>query len=120
MDKEMLLNNLDKLHTTDMGVDRIKNNLGLVVEDVVEWCKQKIENPSCQITRSGKNWYAEIDNCIITVNAHSYTMITAHKVKPCDINVGDFLILADSRRFEGNVEIKKEREDGLCFSEALR
>ena len=31
--------------------------------------------------RKGKNWYITIDNCIITVNAYSYTVITAHKVK---------------------------------------
>ena len=33
------------------------------------------------ITRSGKNWYVNIDNCIITINAYSYTIITAHKEK---------------------------------------
>ena len=33
------------------------------------------------ITRNGKNWYISIDACKITVNAHSYTIITAHKEK---------------------------------------
>jgi len=33
------------------------------------------------IGRQGKNWYAQIDGCIITVNASSYTIITAHKEK---------------------------------------
>ncbi|MDR1592225.1 MAG: DUF3781 domain-containing protein, partial [Prevotellaceae bacterium] len=27
------------------------------------------------------NWYVSVDNCVITVNAHSYTIITAHKTK---------------------------------------
>ena len=31
------------------------------------------------IWKSGNNWYVMIDNCVITVNASSYTIITAHK-----------------------------------------
>ncbi len=77
----MLVSNLDKLHTTPMGVDRIKRNLGLDVSDVVAWCRNKIASPDCIITRQGKNWYAAVADCVITVNAHSYTIITAHKVK---------------------------------------
>ena len=78
---EMLLSNLDKLHTTEMGIDRIKRNLNLDNEDVVLWCKEKIKDSNCLIIRKGKNYYATINNCIITVNAHSYTIITAHKLK---------------------------------------
>lgn len=77
----MLVSNLDKLHTTPMGVDRIKRNLGLDSGDVVAWCRSKIALPDCIITRRGKNWYAAVADCVITVNAHSYTIITAHKVK---------------------------------------
>lgn len=77
----MLVSNLDKLHTTPMGVDRIKRNLGLDVSDVVAWCRNKIASPDCIITRQGKNWYATAIGCVITVNAHSYTIITAHIVK---------------------------------------
>lgn len=78
---DVLLSNLDKLHTTKMGVDRIKNNLSLNVKDVVSWCKDKISDTECQITRKGKNWYATVGDCIITVNAYSYTIITAHRIK---------------------------------------
>lgn len=77
--KEILLNNLDKVHTTEMGIDRIKRNLKLDIENVVKWCVNKIKDENCKITKIGKNWYAEIDGCIITVNAYSYTIITAHK-----------------------------------------
>lgn len=59
----------------------IKKNLSLNVENVIEWCKEKISLSNAEITRKGKNWYITIDNCIITVNAYSYTVITAHKVK---------------------------------------
>ena len=76
-----LLENLDRLHTTELGVIRIKKNLSLNVENVIEWCKEKISLSNAKIIRKGKNWYITIDNCIITVKAYSYTVITAHKVK---------------------------------------
>ena len=39
--KNDLLENIEKLHTTPMGVDRIRRNLSLGddVKDVVEWLK---------------------------------------------------------------------------------
>ena len=81
MDKEILLSNIDKVHTTEMGIDRIKKNLGLDTDDVVEWCKNKVLDEGCNICRQGKNWYCEIDNIKITINAYSYTIITAHIIK---------------------------------------
>lgn len=75
-----LIKNIDKLHTTEMGVERIKRNLSIETDDVVAWCKEKILNKDALIERLGKNWYATVDNCKITVNAHSYTIITAHKI----------------------------------------
>jgi hypothetical protein len=38
-----LLANLDKLHTTDLGAERIKGNLNLRTDDVVLWCKKAVE-----------------------------------------------------------------------------
>ncbi|MCR4889267.1 MAG: DUF3781 domain-containing protein, partial [Ruminococcus sp.] len=35
----MLLSNIDKLHTTELGVQRIKKNLNIDVSDVVGYCK---------------------------------------------------------------------------------
>ena len=35
-DKKILLDNIDKIHTTEMGVDRIKRNLKIDTADVVE------------------------------------------------------------------------------------
>ncbi len=75
-----LIVNLDKLHTTEMGIDRIKRNLQISVEDVVKYCYDKILNDTAIIERKGKNWYIIVDNCKITVNAYSYTIITAHKI----------------------------------------
>lgn len=77
-DKQELLNNIDKIHTTVLGIDRIKKNLNLTTTDVVEYCKNKIMDKDCNIYMQGKNWYCEIDNIKITVNSYSYTIITAH------------------------------------------
>lgn len=76
-----LLLNLDKLHTTDLGIIRIKRNLSLDINDVVAWCKEQIQNPDALIARKGKNWYVNVHDYVITVNAYSYTIITAHKIK---------------------------------------
>lgn len=75
------LQQLDTLHTTELGVLRIKKNLRLQEEDVVEWCRERIKKQEAQIIRKGKNWYIDIEDCVITVNAHSNTIITAHKKK---------------------------------------
>ena len=37
-----LLENINKLHTTELGIIRIRKNLNLDTDDVVEWCKNKI------------------------------------------------------------------------------
>lgn len=76
-----LLKSLDKLHTTELGIARVKRNLSLDTDHVVEWCKDKINSTNAVITRKGKNWYVNVDDCIITVNAYSYTIITAHREK---------------------------------------
>ena len=76
-----LLNNLDKVHTTEMGVDRIKRNIEVDVDDIVAYCIDKIKQENAVIERKGKNYYVSVDGIIITVNASSYTIITAHKGK---------------------------------------
>ena len=79
-----LIMNLDKLHTTELGAERIRRNLGVEVVDVAEWCRQRIKGAE-QIARRGKNWYIQNENAIITINAHSYTVITAHRDKEPEI-----------------------------------
>ena len=76
-----LLRNLDKVHTTEMGVDRIKRNIEVDVEDIVAYCIEKIKQENAVIEKKGKNYYVSVDGIIITVNASSYTIITAHKEK---------------------------------------
>ena len=79
--KEIILKNIEKIHTTEMGIERIKKNLNLNTNDVVEYCKNKVLDKNCNIYKQGKNWYCEIDNIIITINSYSYTIITAHAKK---------------------------------------
>lgn len=80
MKKEEFLSNINKVHTTEMGLNRIKKNLKLDETDVVEYCKNKIVDKNCNIYKQGKNWYCEIDHIKITINSYSYTIITAHKI----------------------------------------
>ena len=75
-----LIANLANLHTTELGDMRIRKNLCLADVDVVSWCKEKIKNAN-NIVRQGKNWYVHTEDTVITVNAHSFTIITAHKAK---------------------------------------
>ncbi|MDR1182140.1 MAG: DUF3781 domain-containing protein [Bacteroidales bacterium] len=73
-----LIRNIGLLYTTELGIERIKRNLGLRTDDVVAWCRQSILSTE-NIQRRGKNWYVYTSKCVITVNAHNYTIITAHK-----------------------------------------
>ena len=79
--REELLQNIDKVHTTQMGIDRIRKNLNLTTNNVVEYCKHKVLDGNCVIYKQGKNWYCEIGNIKITINSFSYTIITAHIIK---------------------------------------
>lgn len=81
LNKDILLSSIYKIHTTEMGIDRIKKNLKLNTNNVVEFCKNKILDKNCNIYKQGKNWYCEIDNIKITINSYSYTIITAHLIK---------------------------------------
>lgn len=74
-----MLNSIDKLHTTKLGVERIKKNLN-INGDVVNYLKNKILDKNCVITKKGKNYYCMIDNIVITVNSYNYCIITAHLV----------------------------------------
>ena len=75
-----LLFNINKIHTTPLGIDRIKNNLNLNNINVVDYCKQIIIDKNSIIIKKGKNWYCKNNNIIITINSYSFTIITAHKI----------------------------------------
>jgi hypothetical protein len=79
-DKVKLISSLDKIHTTELGKERIKKNLCLTDDDVVKWCIKNIKDKNSVILREGKNWYITVNDYVITVNVYSFTIITAHKV----------------------------------------
>ena len=74
-----LTQNLEKIHTTPMGADRIRLNLNLRTNDVVAWCKNAVKQAD-MIIGQGKNWYVYGGGVVITINASSYTIITAHRI----------------------------------------
>ena len=57
-----LIENIDKLRTTVMAAERIKRNLQIDTDDVVQWCTTQILDGAADIEKRGKNWY-------VTVNA---------------------------------------------------
>ena len=77
--KNELLKNISKVHTTEMGAGRIRKNIKLGDIDVEKWCREKISDVNTTISKTGKNWYVCNEDVVITVNASSYTIITAHK-----------------------------------------
>ena len=72
-----LIDNVDKLHTTDLGIKRISNNLN-ISGDVVDFCKRMVLDINSKIYIYGKNYYCENGNIRLTINKRSYTIITAH------------------------------------------
>lgn len=75
-----MLTRIDELHTTPMGIERIKKNLSIDT-DPVQWCRNAILCPDAVIERKGKNYYIKAKGAVITVNAYSFTIITAHRIK---------------------------------------
>lgn len=47
-----LLENINKLHTTELGIIRIRKNLNLDTDDVVQWCKNKITDSNALIIKT--------------------------------------------------------------------
>ena len=72
-----LINNIDLIHTTKLGEERIKKNL-CITGDVVLFTKKVILNEESIITKVGKNYYVELNNMTITINSYNYSIITAH------------------------------------------
>lgn len=78
---DLLLKNIDKIHTTLLGDKRIKKNLILEKDiDSVEFCKEIIQDKETNITHIGKNYYCLYKNIKIVINSYSFTIITAHTI----------------------------------------
>ena len=79
MYKKVLIENIDNIHTTEMGVGRIQKNLG-IDEEPVGYCISKLKQENAIVEKEGKNYYVNVDDCRITINSSSFTIITAHKL----------------------------------------
>lgn len=78
---DLLLKNINKIHTTLLGDIRIKKNLKLEKNiDSVEFCKEIILDKEISITHIGKNYYCLYKNIKIVINSYSFTIITAHTI----------------------------------------
>lgn len=80
-DAASLIANIERLRTTPGGAERIRRNLLLGSEDAVEHCRGLILAQGAGISRSGKNFYIRSRGIEITVNAYTYTIITAHRLR---------------------------------------
>lgn len=86
---DSLIKHIDEIHTTPMGCDRISKNLKLYNEDVVLWCKNAVINANL-IKHLNKNYYVYYFDAVLTINARSFTIITAHKISPRIREIYDF------------------------------
>lgn len=81
MYKKLLIDSIDKIHTTELGIKRIAKHLDIKENSALEYCKKKILEEGCNVFKKGKNFYCKVDNIVITINSHSYTIITAHIIE---------------------------------------
>ena len=78
LDHSMLLSNINNLHTTKLGEERVKKNLNIKTCNVINYLKSIIENDDAVVYKKGKNYYCYAMNIIITINSYNYCVITAH------------------------------------------
>lgn len=77
--KKELIDNINKIHTTELGVERIRRNLDLKTDNVVEYCIELIKKENNKVKKNGKNYYITYKDIELTINASSFTVITAHR-----------------------------------------
>ena len=80
-DKKILLDNIDKIHTTERALKESERNLKIDTVDVFAYCKNRALDQKCNIRKQGKNWYCEVENIKNTITSNRYTIITAHIIE---------------------------------------
>lgn len=78
-EKEVLYSNIDLIHTTKLGIERIQKNLK-IDGDVIKFLKNKILKNNSIVYKKGKNYYCEIDDIRITINSFNFCIITVHYI----------------------------------------
>lgn len=72
-----------RLHTTVMGAERLRRNLGLhdlSDNELMTAIRQLVSDPAATIERRGKNYYVTSRHCLVTINASSHTVITGRRI----------------------------------------
>jgi ribosomal protein S18 acetylase RimI-like enzyme len=62
-----------------MGEERIRRNINLQSDDIVSWCKAFLASFDIAF-EIGKNRYVYGNGIVLTINAHNFSVITAHKI----------------------------------------
>lgn len=78
-EKEILLQNIGKIHTTELGEERLIKNLSLKNTNPVAFAKKFVLKEKTHVYRKGKNFYCELSGIRLTINAMTYTIITGHR-----------------------------------------
>ena len=76
--KNNLIDNIEKIHTTKLGKERIMRNLNNNNVNIIDYLKKLLLTKESMVYQKGKNYYCEIANIIITINSYNYTIITVH------------------------------------------
>ena len=80
-EKETLLAALPRLHTTPLGLTRLRRNLCLSEDtDPVAFCRDLLSREDCTVLHLGKNLYCRAENVLLTIHARSYTLITGRRI----------------------------------------
>lgn len=100
MNKE-LLDHINSIHTTKLGEERIKKNLG-ITGDPVDYLKKLLLNEETMVIKKGKNYYVRIKNIQLTINSFNYCVITAHlkKYKYIVLDFGGVIAHSPSRDWD--------------------
>ncbi len=78
--REEILNNAEYIHATSMAALRINHNLKLDITNHVDWFIAIVKDEKNKIERKGRNYYITYNDAIITLNANSFTLLTAHRI----------------------------------------
>ncbi|MCH5172236.1 MAG: DUF3781 domain-containing protein [Erysipelotrichales bacterium] len=76
----LLLSDVDKIHTTELGYQRIRKVIKLSDAQLINYIKDIVKNSETIITKRGKNYYIYFENMRITINSYNYCVITAHSI----------------------------------------
>lgn len=78
---EIILNKkfITELHTTKGGEEKIYNNIGVTFNNLIQQMLIASEKEEIHTKTKGKNIYIEFNSIVVTINANSKTIITAHK-----------------------------------------